>query len=339
MKGFKLLEWIRKNTDRDHPMTQDALRKAMGKELSDCIMGDKGTYARRLRELADAYNTDEDGNLLPKDKWKIVYPGYAREKDSEGAFRSVKKNGKVYYSHPVSSDELDFLISSVRNTGNYTKSEKESLEERLIEALASRHYAYPETAPCENIWDWDGIMPREDSGDVPSDEEAHQEQMISLLRSYIIKKKMADLYVESEEAPEGSRGTEVYQVSPYRIIRQGGICFLIANYHERPPETYPYPNGSREYYRYDRKAPWYVNELTAFRIDRIRKIKDGRTPDQTYIHWAMNINIRQSGPRLNAGNVRKARYPEEIRDRLSKLEELKGKIRFEHLKDIDLSSR
>ncbi len=76
--AFKLLEFIRRNTDKDHPLTQAALRELadtqMGAGASSDLMGDKGTYARRLHELADAYNTDENGAVLPKDEWKIVFP-------------------------------------------------------------------------------------------------------------------------------------------------------------------------------------------------------------------------------------------------------------------------
>ena len=79
---IKLLEFIRRNTDKDHPATQDALRKLMGEDAAKEIMGDKGTYARRLNEFADAYNTDENGGILPKEKWKIFFPGYGRSKDS-----------------------------------------------------------------------------------------------------------------------------------------------------------------------------------------------------------------------------------------------------------------
>lgn len=53
---YRLLEFIKHNTDRAHPASQAALRKIAGEELSNKLMGDKGTFSRRLSELADAYN-------------------------------------------------------------------------------------------------------------------------------------------------------------------------------------------------------------------------------------------------------------------------------------------
>ncbi len=57
---------------------------------------------------------------------------------------SGKKNGKVYYSHPVDADELDFLIRSVRESHDFTAEEKESLEKRMTDALGSAYYRYNE---------------------------------------------------------------------------------------------------------------------------------------------------------------------------------------------------
>ena len=85
---YRLLEFLKKNTDKDHPATQAKLRELAGEELSGKLMGDKGTFSRRLGELADAFNRDEDGNILPKDEWRIVYQGYNKENVNG-------KNGKI----------------------------------------------------------------------------------------------------------------------------------------------------------------------------------------------------------------------------------------------------
>ena len=100
---YRLLEFIKHNTDRAHPASQAALRKIAGEELSNKLMGDMGTFSRRLSELADAYNRDENGKVLPKEKWKIVFPGFNKPEGSKS------RNGKIYYSHEVSEYEMDFL--------------------------------------------------------------------------------------------------------------------------------------------------------------------------------------------------------------------------------------
>ncbi len=204
-KAFKLLEFIRRNTDKDHPITQAGLRELadnqLGEGASSEIMGDKGTYARRINELADAYNTDDNGELLPKDEWKIVFPGYGRDK-SEG-----KKNGKVYYSQPVDPDELDFLIRSVRESRDFTAEEKESLEKRLTDALGNVYYKYDE---------FNGRFTRNLSA-VEDDKTALIESNISKIRSYMKKGLMIDIDVKVSDE-EADQKTRICQVSPYRLV-------------------------------------------------------------------------------------------------------------------------
>ncbi len=107
---YRLLEFIKQNTDKDHPATQAKLREIAGEKLAALYMGDKGTFSRRLRELGDAYNRDEDGQVLPREEWKIAYPGYEKTEDSGS------KNGKIYYAHEVSDYEMDLFLSFVRET-------------------------------------------------------------------------------------------------------------------------------------------------------------------------------------------------------------------------------
>ena len=313
-KTFKLLEVIRKNTDKDHPATQQALRDEAGETLSREAMGDKGTYARRLAELAEAYNTDENGELLPENQWKIVYPGFRRPENSG------QKNGKVYYAHPVSGEEMDFLISCVRRTHDFTSEEKVSLEKRLKEALSSKYYEYSEQEP-------QGLVREYKNRSFLSQENVDRlERNISELRQYIRKRKMVEISGE---------GIETCDVSPYRIVLQDGFYWLIANWHERPAETFDH-EPTREYCRYDRFFPWYTDVLTAYRIDLIHGIRPAVTPDKTFVHWSMSVNLSNSYTRENAGRERKARYNENMQKLLELFDQRAAELIFENSRDIDL---
>lgn len=136
---IKFLFFLKKHTDADHPMTQKALREAAG-DKADEIFGDKGTFTRRLKEIADTLNLDDDGSLLPEEKRKIIFPGYRSK--TEGS-----RNGKIYYRQPVSKIEMDFLIEKLRESNSFTDEEKHDLEERLIENLCSENYTYSEKYP------------------------------------------------------------------------------------------------------------------------------------------------------------------------------------------------
>ena len=315
--AFKLLEFIRRNTDKDHPITQAGLRKLADSKLGEGaateIMGDKGTYARRLNELADAYNTDENGVLLPKDEWKIVFPGYGREDLG-------KKNGKVYYSHPVDADELDFLIKSVRESHDFTSEEKESLEKRLTDALGSAYYRYNEH---------NGRVTRNLST-VEDDKAALIESNISKIRSYMKKGLMIDIEVRLFEAEDDNK-TRTCQVSPYRIVYKDSFYWLIANEHERPAETAP----DNSYYLYERKFPWYTDDLTAYRIDLITAITEGRVPKTTTVHWLMTQNMHPGKyERDSDESPRRARKGAGVMEKLEKFDRTAKEITLKHNGDI-----
>lgn len=115
---YKFLSLLKENTDKNHTITQHGLRKLLGEEKSKELLGDKGTFTRRLRELADAFNTNEEGVPLRENEWQIVYPGYGKS----------GKNGKIYYNQPLSYFELAFLLEKIEGSTEFTEDEKQSLK-------------------------------------------------------------------------------------------------------------------------------------------------------------------------------------------------------------------
>ena len=322
--GIRLLEFLKRNTDKNHPATQHSIREQMGEELSKQLMGDKGTYARRLKELADAYNIDENGMLLDESEFKINYPGYLQSENSS------KRNGKVYYNHPIDEEEMAFLIECVRSTHNFTEEEKLSLEDRLKNTLGSRHYPKPEEMQGCLIKKIDETI----SGDL------HKiEGIIKQLREHIKHGYMTDITVLDTN---GNNPT-LYQVSPYRLVQKDSYFWLICNWHERPAETFSYPEG-REHYRYDRFFPWYTDKLTAFRIDLIEEVNTGRVPRETKVHWTMNP-INMGPPNGNkkyfiqesfTNNPRKIRNGTGIQNNLQKFDDMAYEVELNHSADIKL---
>ncbi len=317
--AFRLLEFIRRNTDKDHPITQAGLRELadsqFGEGAASAIMGDKGTYARRLNDLADAYNTDENGRELPKKQWRIVFPGYGRD-EPEG-----KKNGKVYYSQPVDTDELDFLIRCVRETHDFTGEEKESLEKRLTNALGSVHYHYD---------DFNGRVTRNLSV-AEDDKTALIESNISRIRSFMKKGLMIDIEIRISDEEADDQKTVICQVSPYRIVYKDSFYWLIANEHERPAETYPYAT------EYVRDFPWYTDDLTAYRIDLIIEIFDAVIPTESSVHSGVTGYLT-NGPYLRVncrmGDPRRARKGERILRKLEEFDRSAKEITLKHNGDI-----
>lgn len=75
---YKMLDILKTNTDKNHTTSQAKLRELVGEEKANAIFGDKGTFSRRLRELADALNTDENYEIKKKNG-KLFIPDIVNE--------------------------------------------------------------------------------------------------------------------------------------------------------------------------------------------------------------------------------------------------------------------
>ena len=103
----RLLELIKRYTDENQPLSQRQLRELAVEKLgTDECLGYKNTFTRRLYGIADALNKDKNGECYGEDQWKIVFPGYGSPKDRT-------KNGKIYYRHAVTEEELEALCGQM----------------------------------------------------------------------------------------------------------------------------------------------------------------------------------------------------------------------------------
>ena len=306
---FRLLEFIRRNTDRKHPATQADLRRLAGEEAARAMMGDKGTFTRRLREIGDAYNRTEKGELLSKEEWKVVYPGYDRPEGTTG------KNGKIYYAHEVSDYEMDFLLSQIRKTPCLTAEEKESLEKRLTGALCSRYYQASDNG--------NGALIRSVNEEVSAPDASGPELSgkLKIIREHILRRKMLEL--EADQDGEQKKSGMI-RVSPYRLLYSDCAFWLVGNRHEQPQSDVPWP--------------WYTDVLTAFRVDRIHTLRTAHTPDRTFIHWKMthnNLRAESYTRESYACRETKARRNPTIVRELEQLDHME-QVTLQHMENIQL---
>lgn len=297
---YKFLSLLKENTDKNHRVTQHGLRKILGEETAGEILGDKGTFTRRLRELADAFNTNETGERLPEGEWQIVYPGYSRS----------GKNGKIYYNQPLSYFELAFLLEKIEASVEFTEDEKQSLKRRLTKAVSSKYFD-------ENSVDSQAVMIDVDC--VKTKEEQELALKITTIRDNIIRKRMLEMEVYDND------NTEVLRVTPYRILHKDGFYWMIGNRHGIPRDDKPWN--------------YYTEELFAYRIDLIDKIKTAVTEEEIYIHWTMTKYLmpHQSYSREGKGRETKARYNDYINDRLNSLLECNYDVEFHHNQKIEIN--
>ena len=125
-KTIRFLEYLRKHTDREHPLKsiKDA-REAFRKDRLH--LGSDNTIRELYKNIADAYNLDIEQHPLPQSEWRIMYDGYVKlygdadgEEDLFGEDEPDGMNGdreqfrNLYYVPELSYSEIDALVEAVQ---------------------------------------------------------------------------------------------------------------------------------------------------------------------------------------------------------------------------------
>lgn len=215
---LRLIEIIKRNTDKEHPLTQEKLREISGDNEA---FGYKNTFSRRLFEIANALNTYENGELLPENNWKIVYPGYRKKRENPSA-KGIR-NGKIYYNHELTKAEIDFLIHQVRATKLLGEKEKQMLENKISTILASKYYSYKDEnrdfTDNEIVYDFGGAYSKDLSDKLTFLKQAiRMKQMVSF--------NVLSVYYDGRYAVHSIKPN---LVSPYRIVHYNGLYYLLGN--------------------------------------------------------------------------------------------------------------
>ena len=115
-RAYRILEYLRRNSDQEHTITQASLRK--NPEISPYV-GDKETYNDTIVKLAEALNFDEYA-VKPEENWKIIFDDFKRYygdddfddeiDDSDSATMRIRG---LYYNHTFSYEEINSLIEAV----------------------------------------------------------------------------------------------------------------------------------------------------------------------------------------------------------------------------------
>lgn len=118
-RAFKILEYLKANSDSEHTVTQAALRK---KPEIEQYLGDKETYNDTIVKMAMALNFDDYG-VKPEDEWKLIFKDFIKmygesSLDENESEEDSDENQKMrirglYYNHTFSYDEINSMIESI----------------------------------------------------------------------------------------------------------------------------------------------------------------------------------------------------------------------------------
>lgn len=227
---FKIWEYLKNNTDSEHPTTQAEMRKAP--EVSEYI-GDKETFNRLIKDLARAMNSDEFGYKRESD-WKIYFHDFkkycgddAEDYDEETLFGSDEEYDDfvsrtmyidgLYYNRTFSYDEINSIIEGILSTKTLDTKAAASLIEKVEQNLTTKFYKKGPKQICK----------------VMEPELADREQLrINLLtiqkaidNNVKISFKFNGYTYQKKLEPIRDRKDTV---SPYYIVAGGGRYYLLA---------------------------------------------------------------------------------------------------------------
>ena len=219
---FKVLEYLKRNTDREHPTTQAKMRK--DPEVSEFI-GDKETFNRLIKDMARTMNSDEFGYKREED-WKIYFHDFQKY-DGEVNFGSDKEYEEfadqtmhidgLYYNRTFSYDEINSIIEGILSTKTLHTKAAADLIKKVEENLTTKFYKKGAKQICK----------------VMEPELADREQLSANL--LMIQKAIDNnvqisfrfngyTYQKKLEPVRDGKDT----VSPYYIVASGGRYYLLA---------------------------------------------------------------------------------------------------------------
>lgn len=149
-KFARILDYLRWNTDKNHPTTQEKMRCDDRYPEMDEYMGDKQTFNRLIKDMAKYYNTEDDDFKDEKD-WRIHFKDWKKMYDEGEGLQYADEDSRelismrisdLYYSGPFSYDELDLLIEGIWSNGSLDETMAEELSRKVYENLGTRFYKY-----------------------------------------------------------------------------------------------------------------------------------------------------------------------------------------------------
>ena len=110
-RAFKILEYLKLNSDSEHTVTQAALRRESEIEP---YLGDKETYNDTIVKMAMALNFDEYG-VKSENEWKLIFKRF-RQKNSglNRLMKAIQKMNMTIIRQRESEGCIIIILSHMR---------------------------------------------------------------------------------------------------------------------------------------------------------------------------------------------------------------------------------
>lgn len=218
-RAYRILEYLRWNTDSSHPVTQAELRRHP--ELGAYLGGKETSHDLIIRMVA-AMNYGEHG-LRPRDEWKLNfqafdarYGGDDEGDDEDDDLDSLQIRG-LHYRHTFTYEEIDRLIEALLFSSTLTARETEALIGKIESSLTTRFYQKGLKKVCK-VRERRLVEPAR-----------LRENLLAIQRAIDSGRKISFLfnfYRRDKQLHPVRRERDV--VSPYYVVANGGRYYLLA---------------------------------------------------------------------------------------------------------------
>ena len=149
---FKIMAYLKRNTDPDHPTSQKQMR-ADGEfeELSE-LLGNKTTFHNKMVNMAMALDFSDGVNINKREDCRLIFKsvddmlkasestGLPEDLEDSLPEEQLKSTRGIYYNHPFSFDEVTDIINAVNTAKIIEEDKKAALIEKIKYELTSKNY-------------------------------------------------------------------------------------------------------------------------------------------------------------------------------------------------------
>ena len=203
---FKIWEYLKNNTDKEHPTSQAQMRKAP--EVSEFI-GDKETFNRLIKDMARTMNSDEFG-------YKKEADFGSDEEYEEFADQTMRIDG-LYYNRTFTYDEINSIIEGILSTKTLDTKSAAQLIEKVEQNLTTKFYKKGPKQVCK-VMEPELADRKRLSANLLTIQRAidNNVQISFWFNGYTCQKKLEPVREKKDT------------VSPYYIVASGGRYYLLA---------------------------------------------------------------------------------------------------------------
>ena len=222
-RAILLLQYLRKNSDPQHPVKLGDIDKYFAGRGLEGIMGDKKTRRSLIKQLEQVLNSEiaDNEQPLPQEQWRIVYreilPDENEDEETDaGDTRRYSHITGLYYNPEFTAEEVHCLEEGLAHHPELDLGARIRLTRKLKEHLASKFYQ-SRMAFIEKVYQPCAV-----------DKETLYHNLELLQKALRDRKKVRYIfngYDHRKRLIPARR--EKYTVSPYYVAAYGGRYYLL----------------------------------------------------------------------------------------------------------------